>query len=214
MHPIIENILERPTSHKVGIWLCSLVLPAALFFQFSIKGIFTEVAELQDKKAQLETKLLTEQRLARNLKRVREQVKALEAKLQEAVMQLPDKKEIPSLLTSISSLAKEAGLEIQIFKPEGEILKEFYAEVPVAIQVFGSFHKVATFFDEVSRLPRIVNMAKISMRDPKLAETGEQAVTTNCVATTFRYLEESERAAMEDKKLESSKGRRRGRKKE
>jgi len=76
---------------------------------------------------------------------------------------LPDKKEIPSLLTSISEAGKEAGLEFLLFQPISEINKDFYAEIPVSIKVAGNYHNVGLFFDNVSRLFRIVNIKDIVM---------------------------------------------------
>ena len=80
--------------------------------------------------------------------------------------QLPDKKEIPQLLTTISSLGKESGLNFLLFRPKPEVPKEFYAEIPVEIQVEGSYHEVASFFSRVGNLDRIVNITNVIMEKP------------------------------------------------
>src|SRR3989338_11045492 len=94
----------------------------------------------------------------------------LDGRLKEAVAQLPDRKEIPDLLSSISNKVKESGLDILIFRPRAENIQEFYAEIPVDIVVKGGFHSVATFFDEVGRLNRLVNIANIELRNPRANE--------------------------------------------
>ena len=113
--------------------------------------------------------------------------------LKKAVAQLPDRKEIPELLSSISSKASGAGLEILIFRPKAETALDFYAEIPVDIVVRGGFHNVVTFFDEVGRLNRLVNIKNIEMRNPKVID-GRMSVQTSTQAITFRFLDEAERA--------------------
>ena len=197
MHPFLDTIRERPTGQKIGLWAGSLLIPLLLFWQLVYKGLSVEVTKLKDRDDQLEAQIVKEQRLTRDIKKVKGEVEKLEGKLKAALAELPDQKEIPTLLTSISGLAKDAGLEVQLFKPEAESPREFFAEVPVSIQVAGAYHKVATFFDEVSKLERIVNIGQLRMTEPKLQDS-EVKLTTNCVATTFRYLEESERVKTEE----------------
>jgi type IV pilus assembly protein PilO len=165
----------------------------ALFWQYSYKGKSAELESLTTKVEELNSQIISEQRLARNLPQVRELVKELEVKLKIALTELPDEREIPDLLASISKLAKDAGLEVSLFQPKPENVREFYAEVPVAITVNGTYHQVATFFDEVGRLSRIVNINQIKVSSPVITEA-RISVRTDCTATTFRYLDESERA--------------------
>ena len=77
-------------------------------------------------------------------------------------------------------------------------MKDFYAEVPVSIAVDGTYHQVATFFDEVGHLSRIVNINQITMKEPVVGDAQVQ-VKVGCTATTFRYLDEAERAAAAEK---------------
>ncbi len=104
---------------------------------------------------------------------------------------LPDKKEIPSLLTNITESGKDAGLEFLLFQPKPEINKDFYAEIPVSIKVAGNYHNVGLFFDKVSRLSRIVNIKDIVM-----ATTREgKGLNTSCTAVTYRFVETEEKDA-------------------
>jgi type IV pilus assembly protein PilO len=98
---------------------------------------------------------------------------------------LPEKEEIPSLLTSISDSGKESGLEFLLFKPKREVKKEFYAEIPVAMKVNGDFHNIAKFFDQVARLSRVVNIRNISMKPVK----GNESIVTACTAVTYKFIE-------------------------
>src|SRR6185436_2667370 len=101
----------------------------------------------------------------------------------------------------ISSAGRESGLEILLFRQKPERFQDFYAEVPVDVLVRGNYHQVATFFDRVGQLDRIVNVADISMKEPK-AESGTMIVDTSCSAVTFRFLDEAERARVAKEKAE------------
>ena len=108
-----------------------------------------------------------------------------------ALTELPNQKEIPSLLTSITNVGKGAGLDFLVFRPKPEEAKDFYSEVPVDIAVSGSFYSVANFFVAVSNLPRIVNINNVSVSDIKDVG-GRSMMRVNCLATTFRFLEKKE----------------------
>ena len=199
MNPLIQNILDRPLSHRIGIWAGSFVFLGFVFWQYFYGPQVAELDKLQSKIESLNSEIGHEQRLARNLVKFRKEVKDLEVKLKMALAELPDEKEIPDLLSNMSNLARDAGLEVNLFKPNPEVFREFYAEVPVTMSVEGTFHQVATFFDEVGRLPRIVNINQIYIREPKLSEGEEQMrIKSDCMATTFRYLDESQRIQAPD----------------
>lgn len=198
MHPALEEFLERPKSHIAAAWLGSFALIALLYWQYSFRAQEKEYSAQEEKVEQLTQKILDEKRRARNLTKLKEKIKELDINLKIALQELPDKREIPDLLSSISNLARDAGLEVVLFRPGAEMAKDFYAEVPVAISVQGTYHQVATFFDEVGQLSRVVNINQISMRDPQI-EPEAVEVKTDCVATTFRYLDESERVQLENK---------------
>jgi type IV pilus assembly protein PilO len=102
---------------------------------------------------------------------------------------LPEKEEIPSLLAGISEAGKDAGLEFLLFQPKGESPKEFYAEIPVDINVSGSYHQVAVFFDKVANLPRIVNIRNIKMSPKNQKGSGTNDLTTVCQAVTYKFIE-------------------------
>ena len=192
MNHFFQNIMDRPLSHKIGFWVLSLIFITFIFWQYVYSDMIKQEEELQSSLEKLSTEISHERRLARDLAKVRTEVKQLDLKLKIVLKELPDKREIPDLLDSISNLAKEAGLDVLLFKPMPESYKDFYAEVPVAVTVEGTFHQVATFFDEVGRLPRIVNINQLAYKDPVITEE-KVSIKSECIATTFRYLEESER---------------------
>jgi type IV pilus assembly protein PilO len=168
------------------------LLVAASFWQLSLSSKLRQSGDLSDEIIKLDSSIVTEQRIAANFDKARDKLKDLEMKLGEAVSQLPDKSEIDDLLEGISDLARKSGLELNLFKRNEELFKDFYAEVPVAVAVTGAFHQVATFFDEVGRLSRIVNINQIQMYEAKPSDAG-MVVKVECMLTAFRYLSEAER---------------------
>lgn len=196
MHPVIEGVLERPLSHKLALWIGSVLLILGAYWQFSLSSSFDEHSKLEEDVVKLDSDIATEKRLAARLEKARERLKDLQGRLDSALEQLPDKSEIDNLLEKISNIARESGLELNLFQRKEENYKDFYAEVPVAVSVTGSYHQVATFFDEVSRLSRIVNINQISISDPKTTEA-QVAVKVECILMAFRYLSEQERSERE-----------------
>jgi type IV pilus assembly protein PilO len=141
--------------------------------------------------------------LSANLPKLQKELQEWDAKLKAAVAQLPDRKEIPDLLSSLSTKAREAGLEILLFRPRAENFQEFYAEIPVDIVVRGGFFNAVTFFDEVGKLNRLVNIDNIDLKNPKVG--GDQvALEISTLATTYRFLDEAERKKVAEEKAKAA----------
>lgn len=152
-----------------------------------INKLNQELKSAQDKLARLKN-------VEQNLRAFKRQFKETEQRFREALKLLPDKEEIPTLLTSISNLGAQSGLEFLLFQPQKEVPRNFYAEIPLKLEVTGPYHNVATFFDNVSRLSRIVNIGEVSMTEMKAAKTQADVVVlkTGCTATTYKFIETKE----------------------
>ena len=144
-----------------------------------------------DRRSKLQTEIDDKTRIANNLPRLQKEYDQLNIELAQALTELPNSKEIPSLLTSITALGKNAGLDFLVFRPKGEVVKDFYAEVPVDIIISGSYFSVANFFAAVSNLPRIVNITNVAFSDIKNVNNRMMTKVT-CLATTFRFLDKKE----------------------
>lgn len=129
-----------------------------------------------------------------------EEVDALDERLRAALRRLPNEKEIPQLLSAISSLGRAVGLDILVFRLKPEAAQDFYAEVPVEMQMRGSYGQVAEFFARVGHLDRIVNVSDVALRDPKVV--GDRLVlAASARVTTFRSLSEAERRERRDEAM-------------
>ncbi len=200
-----ESIVKLPTSRKILLLSLLIVILAGLYFYLVYWPNLELLKKKNAEKEQLEGQLRELRTVAANMKRFQAEAAKLREELQVAVTQLPTSKEIPSLLSNISQLGKEAGLEFLLFRPASEVSKDFYAEIPVEIRVKGTYHNVAVFFDKVGKLPRIVNISEVSMDSPKEAH-GRWDLTTSCTATTFKFIERDPAEIAKDKKSGEKKG--------
>ena len=191
MGDLLERIGKLTGAQKlaaaVGIYV---LIAAALYF-----GAIKPTSEKIDS-ALREQETLTEQRdenrdIAENRDRWERRVERLNEELAKAVKELPNDREIPELVRRISSIGKKIGLEFLLFQPLPENPRDFYADVPVKLKVEGSYHEVATFFDRIGKLNRIVNIRNISMHDPS-ERSGKIILTIDGTAVTYRFLNPDE----------------------
>lgn len=180
--------LPKPVRQAMAPAAAVLVLGAYLYLFFFPAG--ADVDRLKDEARQKQIELSKAESVAENLPAFETELENLEAELKIALRQLPDSKEIPGLLTDISTLAKNAGLDIKRFKPNAEFPRGFYAEVPLDIEFTGTFHQVVTFFDLVAKLPRIVNVGELKMEIEE-EETEQTTLRVSGRATTFRFVEQN-----------------------
>jgi type IV pilus assembly protein PilO len=191
MNPQVEKILKLPTKQKIMLLVLVVLIEAAALVWFLYLPKHTELTGLKVELAKLQSEIDEKTRIATNLPRLQKEFDQLNIELAQALTELPNSKEIPSLLTSITTVGKNAGLDFLVFKPKGEVVKDFYAEVPVDITVSGSYFSVANFFAAVANLPRIVNISSVAFSDIKNVNNRMMTKVT-CLATTFRFLDKKE----------------------
>lgn len=206
MNELIDRLMEMPVRQRV------LMLVGAVFMVFFAYAYFIywpRVDQIAEMRRDLEMKvddLNKKKALAANLPQAKKELEDLRAALRKAVAQLPDTKEIPDLLSGISAVARESGLEIAQFRQRPEVYKDFYAEVPVEILVRGTYFQVEEFFNQVGQLTRIVNVKDIGMKGPNVVEEDPVKLQTSCSATTFRFLDEEEREKLRQEREALEKG--------
>lgn len=204
MNNLLQQILERPRQQKIGILAGVVIVLLGLYYSLLYSSVSFELSKVS---GEIESARMDKERRSKraaNLPRLQQELQKADGMLKEAVAQLPDRKEIPDLLSNISGKAREAGLEVLIFRPKGENFQDFYAEIPVDIVVKGGFHNVVTFFDEVGRLSRLVNVQDIEIRTPA-GNDGKSVIETSARATTFRFLSEDERKKVAEEKAKAAK---------
>lgn len=195
----IEKIGKLSKLYRALLCLGIFALLIGPFVYFSFMPKISTIDTLKKENETLETRLTRAQAKAKQLKYYEEKLKDAEMEFKVVMKKLPEKKEIPSLLSSVSQSGRDAGLEFILFQPLPERNKEFYAEIPVSIKVSGNYHNVALFFDKVARLSRIVNIEDINMTALK----GSSSLETSCTAVTYRFVEAKPKAETKPKKKAS-----------
>jgi type IV pilus assembly protein PilO len=204
LNAAIEKVLDRPKGQKLGILVGLIILLSAAFYSFVYSPQADEVAKLNESIEAARNEKSVKQKRAANLPKLQQELGELDVRLKEAIAQLPSKKEIADLLSSVAAKAQESGLDINLFRPKPESYKDFYAEIPVDINIKGTFHNVIMFFDAIGRLTRLINIDNVGFKNPKV--TGEQMVLEfTTTATTYRFLEEAERKKIAEEKAKALK---------
>jgi len=193
MNDLLERFFGLTPQMRLGAYVGAGLLIALIYWNFFYSPMSATLQERTGRLEELEAQHAKKTRMVAQLESLRKEVKELDAKLREAIAQLPDQKEIPDLLSTVSSLGRESGLEILLFRQRPEVLQDFYAEVPVEMLMKGTYAQLTEYFDKVGRLNRIVNVKDIGMKTPAVSE-GRVILSTSCTSVTFRFLSEEERA--------------------
>jgi type IV pilus assembly protein PilO len=228
-----ERLYPVPAWQRYAV-IFGLAISVILAFYFVvITGKAERIETLEQELSKIQKDVQDNRAHASKMAKLKEKVDKLEADRREASKQLPSEKEIPELLEQVSNLGTQTGLEFLTFKPQAEVLKEFYAEVPVSVEVTGRFHDVLAFFDEISHLPRIVTIGDMKIQSivdsggSKSGSAGPRGrgpqegggkgqqesggkpkspsgVQLTCVVTTYRFVEGAVKAG-EDKDKDKDK---------
>ena len=183
---IDEKYMPLAPRVKLGIVVGLVVLPLVVFYFSYYQQKAQIVKNLNQQKITITNQLKEVQIKTGNLAQFEKEMQEAEAKFLESAALLPKEKEIPKLLKDISALGRNAGLDFLTFKPSADIPKDFYAEIPVTINVRGPYHNMGFFFDQVSKLERIVSVSNVKMSSPK-KEGGEMLLNSDCQLVTYRF---------------------------
>jgi len=151
-----------------------------------------ELDAARGEEAQLLQKLEAKARKAANLDAYKAQLAEMEQSFGAMLRKLPNKTEVPNLLTDISQQGTAAGLDQKLFQPSAQNIKDFYAELPIKMRLTGSFHSIGAFVSGIAALPRIVTLHDVEITQKS---KNSDELELNVTAKTYRYLDEDEQAA-------------------
>ena len=185
----IKNIGTAPGIVKVFliVLLCVILAVAAYFLVITPK--LEELAKVEMEEINLRAVFDEKAAKAANLDAYKQQLDEMRQSFGALLRQLPNKTEIETLLTDISQTGISSGLEIELFKPEGLVPKDFYAEYPIKLKVTGRYHQFAQFVSGVAALPRIVTLQNIKI-EPASKDAGVK-LSMELTAVTYQYLDET-----------------------
>ena len=181
----INDIPSWPAWVKVS---ATLVLSGAILFAgywFIVKDQMIDLERQQAQETRLRTEFADKKALAINLEAYRQQIEEIKDTFGILLQQLPDKTEVPELLIEITQAGLGRGLQFELFKPQNRRIADFYAELPINLQVIGTYHELGNFVSDLAALPRIVTIG-----DLVLAPAGGKKLRMTSVTKTYHYLDD------------------------
>ena len=191
----LNNLGNASNPIKYGILaiVVTLIILGGLYFDTQKQINSLKTIEKKETNLKAEFELKADQ--AAKLDLYKDQLAEMQASFQAILRQLPERTDVESLLVDVSQTALANGLEIKKFQPSAEEKKGFYAELPIALEVTGSYHDLASFISGVAALPRIVTMHNLKLErkpaDDKRS-SGAEKLQMMATAKTYRYLKEDD----------------------
>jgi type IV pilus assembly protein PilO len=195
MDKLIERMVKMPLGAKIavvaGIFVAITVLNyfvIGMSFGDSISTTEEKIRRTQQQQAQLDKEYIEKTAIANNLNQFRREKELLEQQLREALAELPEDKNIEDLLQLFQDRAIKAGLKIGSIEPKPPVTERFYAKIPIPMTVTGNYHEIATFFDSLGRMRRIVNVSEVSLDQPKDVN-GKIILNGKFLVTAFMFVD-------------------------
>jgi type IV pilus assembly protein PilO len=185
-HPGLWPLVPK-SALVAGLFAAIMVLAYLFYWRGLLEELDTGVQEEETLKAAYIDKM----KQAVNLEVLRKQKEQVTVYVSQLEKQLPSKAEMDALLTDINQAGVGRGLQFELFKPGAVAVKDYYAELPIAIRLAGNYHDLGAFTSDLSNLPRIVTLNSLNVQLQE--KTGR--LTMDAIAKTFRYLDGEEIAA-------------------
>ena len=201
-----------PLAVRAGaVGLCFLAVAIGLIYVFVWQDRMPELQQREDTEQQLRNEFRSKHSKAINLAIYKQQLSDIEKSFGALLRQLPSKTEVPNLLVDISQTGLAAALEEKLFQPGQEVKKDFYAELPIHIQLTGSYHEFGAFVSGIAALPRIVTLHDIQITPiAKDKSAAFDQLQLDLTAKTYRYLDDDEIAAAEADKRKADQAKHHG----
>lgn len=184
-----NNISEWPTPIKAAAVLLICIALGGAVYYFDTKDQIVVLKSAQAKELQLRSTFENKQRRAASLPYYRELLAQMRERLADLLQLLPSSTEVPALLVDVSQTGLAVGLEFELFQPQNEQNKDFYAELPISVRVTGSYHNFGRFVSGLAALSRIVTIHDIKISGSG-AKGGDARLSMQATLKTYRYLEE------------------------
>src|SRR5262252_3181611 len=179
--PIFDPIINAPRSQKLVVGVMGAIVIAAAAYFLLLAPAEAEVAQLRAQLSSLETEIARSKAIVADLLKYRREVVELEARLNALKDRLPGEKEIPTLYRSVSDAATASGLGVSLFQPRPPVVRDYYSEIPIALNAEAGYHQLGEFFERVAKLARVVNITEIKLNGlnrPRVPVRAERVIAT------------------------------------
>jgi type IV pilus assembly protein PilO len=184
----LEKLAKVPRAARYGAVAALLALMFAGYYFLAYQDAHLRLNGVRAQSQELQRKLINVRAVANNVGEFEQEIATLEREFEIALRQLPNRKQFEDLLQDITTAGKKVGVAIKSIHRTPEIEHDFYAEVPFTIQLQGSYHDLAMFFERVAKLPRIVNIGSMKILIARQSDSESSQLQVDGTATTFRFL--------------------------
>ncbi|ROR03047.1 type IV pilus inner membrane component PilO [Desulfosoma caldarium] len=185
---IEAKVDELPVVQRVLVLVITVLALAAAFYYFQYAPQNKRMQQLRASIQSQEKRLATLKKYASESEKLAQEVRKAEEEFASMLKVLPDQREIPALLETVSQIGAQEGLENLLFQPLPEVPHEFHATIPVRLDLVGRYHQLGLFLDRISRLGRIIQVDNLALK-----RRNDSSVQVSCQFSTYRFLEEHER---------------------
>ncbi len=182
------SLTKLPWHAQVGAFAALAVVGVGLFYYYYEVPARTEIAARQATLRSLRADVAKGQATERKLPEFRAQVEELEERLASLSEVLPEEKDGADLLRQMQTTAVQSNLVIKSFKPAPVVTRELHSEWPITLELDGTYHNLAQFFDRLGKFARIVNISNLTVKGKEKGDT-RTTITASCTATTFVLLD-------------------------
>ncbi|HRP97755.1 MAG TPA: type 4a pilus biogenesis protein PilO [Rhodocyclaceae bacterium] len=193
---------QWPAAPRVAVFIGLLVATVAAAWWFDWRDQVELLERRQAEELQLRESWVAKKRQAVNLDDYRRQLAETDRQFGALLKQLPNRAEMDSLLSDINQAGLGRGLQFELFKPGNDVVKDFYAEMPIDVRIIGAYHDLGAFASDVARMPRIVTLGNLA-----IDKQGEGVLKLEAKAITYRYLDEEEQARQRQLEKDKAGGR-------
>jgi len=186
----LEFLHHYSPAKRLLILVLILLALAGLFAYFIYMPKMEKLKRTERRLRSARVKLRQSQQIAAQLPKFEAEQKRLNLAFKKALNRLPDNKEIPALLLKITQLGKDAKLTFSLFQPLASKRRDFYAEVPIDIEVTGSYHAVGHFFSQICAMPRIVNINNFKLSNyQRQKDSNQGTIKSRFRAVTYTFID-------------------------
>lgn len=186
-----EKITALTPLHKALLFLGTFLVIGTAFYFLRFQDQQVRIKQLTNNIAEQEKRLVTLKQAVAQVAALEKELAHSQEELARLLVLLPDQKEIPGLLENVSEVGAGVGLENVLFQPQAEQTREFYAAIPLRLDLVGSYHKVGTFFDSISKLNRILKVENLTM----IRQKESSLLQVSCTVMTYRFQEQAAQPA-------------------
>jgi len=206
---------QWPVLPKLAAWSAATAVTVAVGWFLLLSDVVSEIQAQRDREPALKSDFRTKLSQAINLDELRKQKLQVQEYVNQLERQLPSRAEMDALLSDINQAGVGRGLTFESFRPGQAVVRDYYAELPIAIRVTGRFHDIGAFTADVASLSRIVTLDGMTLEvvpaegaaGASLRRPGEIRLTLDATARTYRYLDPAEAEARQKARNAAKAGR-------